>query len=134
MTMQTNTKIRMALAQINTIVGDLDGNFQKIVQNINAAREAGCHLVAFPELAIPGYPPEDLVLRGEFIRDQKDILHKIADHVTNLVCVVGFVDDTDGNLYNSAAILQKGHIKAIYLTYHFGLTTLYIQRDQMSFS
>ncbi|MBN1558857.1 NAD+ synthase [candidate division KSB1 bacterium] len=112
--MKTNAHIRISLAQINTTVGDLDGNYNKIMRMIKAAHREKCHLVAFPELTITGYPPEDLVLRKRFIQDQKKILDNITHRVEDITCIIGFVDDMDGILYNSAAILQNGAIKAVY--------------------
>ncbi|MBN1464863.1 NAD+ synthase [candidate division KSB1 bacterium] len=109
-----NTTIRIALAQINTTVGDLDGNYEKIIRTLKTARAERCHLVAFPELTITGYPPEDLVLRRQFIQDQKKILSAIAAQVDDIACIVGFVDESAETLHNSAAVLQNGDIKAVY--------------------
>ena len=112
--MQDSLNFRIALAQINTTVGDLEGNYAKIIKQIHAAEEAGCHLVTFPELAITGYPPEDLVLRKQFIHDQRSVLDKIVAQVQGITCVIGFVDSEDDLLFNSAAIIQDSKIKAIY--------------------
>lgn len=113
-----NSKIRLALAQINPIVGDLEGNKEKILQRINEAKSYGCDLVALPELCIPGYPPEDLLLRKQFIIDQRTILNEIADQIRDIVCIVGYVDAANGVLYNSAAILQEGRLAASYHKIH----------------
>lgn len=116
--MQDNSILRIALAQVNTTVGDLDGNFEKIIENLQAARASGCHLIAFPELTITSYPPEDLVLRQQFILDQKEVLHNIVKQVEGITAVVGFVDVHDGKLYNSAAVIQNRKMKAVYHKIH----------------
>ena len=112
--MQKILKMRLALAQINTTVGDLDGNCNKIIKQVENARAAGCQLIAFPELTITGYPPEDLVLRHKFIEDQHDVLQHIVKEISDITCVIGFVDNKNGDLYNSAAVVQNQSIKAVY--------------------
>ena len=103
--------LRIGPAQINTVVGDLDGNAAKILEYAGRAAEAGCDVVAFPELAVTGYPPEDLLLRPAFIRDNLAALQRIVDGSPQagsgraLTLVVGFVDDDDG-LYHAAAAIQ----------------------------
>ncbi len=111
--MQNNESLRIALAQINPTVGDLDGNLAKILHHLKKAQHAGCQLVAFPELTITGYPPEDLVLRKKFIEDQRRILQKIISQVDGITAIVGFVDGQD-KLYNSAAVVQNRHLMSIY--------------------
>ena len=106
--------LRVALAQINPTVGDLEGNKTKILSYMDRAREAGADLVAFPELALTGYPPEDLLLKPSFIKDNIDTLHEIAAASRGITAVVGFVD-ADDDIYNAAAILHDGaHVH----TYH----------------
>ena len=107
------TRLRIALAQINPTVGDLKGNFAKIVDYYDQAEAAGCDIVAFPELAITGYPPEDLVLKPGFVADNKEILATIAARTRGCVAVVGFVD-SDRDLYNAAAVLADGELKGTY--------------------
>jgi len=113
-----NAKIRIALAQANPIVGDLDGNIEKIKSAINEAVSFGCDIIAFPELCITGYPPEDLLLRHQFILDQRAALDELTKYVQDIVCIVGFVDSVNDHLYNSAAIVQSGQIKGIYHKVH----------------
>lgn len=106
--------IRICLAQINTTVGDLEGNRDKILSFIQEAEKADCQLVAFPELAITGYPPEDLLYRSQFVIDQKKILHQIAEKIGAMVCVIGYVEHENGRLYNAAAVIQNGKIVTTY--------------------
>jgi len=105
--------IRIGLAQVNTIVGDLEGNTRLITEWIGRARDQGVDIVAFPELAITGYPPEDLVLKPGFVRDNLKQLQVVAGATKGISVVVGFVDE-DGDLYNAAAFMHDGEIKAVY--------------------
>ncbi len=104
---------RLALAQVNATVGDVDGNAQKIVAGIRAAEAAGAELVAFPELALTGYPPEDLLLKPAFIRQNLDALHEVAAAAVEVVAVVGFVDRRD-DIFNAAAVLHRGRVVGTY--------------------
>ncbi|MCU1388533.1 MAG: nadE, partial [Ilumatobacteraceae bacterium] len=101
------------MAQLNPTVGDLKGNFTKIVDCYDQAEAAGCDIIAFPELSITGYPPEDLVLKPGFVADNKDILTTIAARTRRCVAVVGFVD-SDRDLYNAAAVMSDGEIRGTY--------------------
>jgi len=104
---------RIALAQINSTVGDLAGNEAKILDGIARAREAGADLVAFPELAVTGYPPEDLLLKPSFVTANLETIERIAALTKGITAIVGFVDkDTD--LHNSAAVLHDGELAAVY--------------------
>ena len=105
--------MRIALAQVNPTVGDLAGNSQLIVGWMEKARDAGADIVCFPELAITGYPPEDLVLKPAFVRDNLAQLSVIAQAAKGIAVVVGFVDE-DGDLFNAAGFLQDGEVKAVY--------------------
>jgi NAD+ synthase (glutamine-hydrolysing) len=105
--------MRLALAQINTVVGDLDGNRQLILQRLAEAREAGTELVLFPELAVTGYPPEDLLLRPGFIRAAAASLQAIAAETKGVVAVVGF-PHFDRDLFNACAVCADGEVKAVY--------------------
>lgn len=105
--------IRLALAQINTTVGDLEGNFQKINQYIDQALAAGADLVAFPEMAIPGYPAEDLLLKPEFIEDNLAYLNKLIPRSKEIFIIVGFADRQD-DIFNAAALLHGGKLVGIY--------------------
>ena len=107
------TRLRIALAQINPTVGDLHGNRAKIADYYDRAEAAGCDIVAFPELAITGYPPEDLVLKPGFVSDNKDALAALAARTRRCVAVIGFVD-SDRDLYNAAAVCAQGEIKGTY--------------------
>ena len=107
------TRLLIALAQINPTVGDLKGNFTKIVEYYDQAEAAGCDIVAFPELSITGYPPEDLVLKPGFVADNKEMLATIAARTGRCVAVVGFVD-SDRDLYNAAAVLSEGEVRGTY--------------------
>ncbi|MGE0601959.1 MAG: NAD+ synthase [Dehalococcoidia bacterium] len=100
--------VRIGLAQIDTTVGDLAGNGQKISEGIAEARAAGCNIVAFPELAVTGYPPEDLVLRRSFCEASRAAVSRLASETTGLIAVVGFVDWADGDAHNAAAIFVDG--------------------------
>ncbi|MGD8818867.1 MAG: NAD+ synthase [Anaerolineae bacterium] len=105
--------LRIALAQINTTVGDLAGNEQKILDGLVHARDLGVDLVAFPELAVPGYPPEDLLLKPSFVAANLDCVERLAAATTGITAVVGFVDRSD-DLYNAAAVLHEGRVAAKY--------------------
>ncbi len=109
--------LRIALAQLNPTVGDLDGNVSKIVDYIKKAKTAGADLVAFPELAVTGYPPEDLLLKTQFIEDNLDSLKKIQRKVDDITVVVGFVDRKD-DIYNAAAIIHNKEIVDVYHKMH----------------
>ncbi|MDX1765086.1 MAG: nitrilase-related carbon-nitrogen hydrolase, partial [bacterium] len=99
--------LRVGMAQINTVVGDLAGNRKKIVSAIRAARRKGVQLLAFPELAVTGYPPKDLLLKASFIRKNRESIEKIVPESKGMCVVLGFVDLED-DLYNGAAILHDG--------------------------
>lgn len=106
--------LRIALAQINTVVGDIEGNVKKIVDKIELAKQMGVDIVAFPELALTGYPPEDLLFKPHFVAKNKEAVSELAKHVTkSLVAVVGFVDQ-DSDIYNAAAVLHDGKIVTVY--------------------
>ena len=106
-----NHQIRIALAQTNTIVGDLEGNFRKTREYTGKAEKAGAEIIIFPELTIPGYPPEDLVLKQKFISDNKVYLNRLAETNKKAITIIGFVD-FDNDIYNAAAILQQAKIAA----------------------
>jgi NAD+ synthase (glutamine-hydrolysing) len=105
--------MRLALAQINTVVGDLDGNRDLILARLDEARERNAELVLFPELAVTGYPPEDLLLRSGFVRAAAHSLDEIAAQARGVVALVGFPHfHTD--LYNACAVCADGEVKAVY--------------------
>jgi NAD+ synthase (glutamine-hydrolysing) len=105
--------VRLALAQINSIVGDLDGNRERILGRLAEAEAAGADLVLFPELAVTGYPPEDLLLRPSFIRAARASLELIAAETGDLTALVG-VPDFDGDLYNACVACSGGRVRAVY--------------------
>ena len=105
--------MRIALAQVNATVGDLTGNARLVIDWIGRAREARADIVCFPELVVTGYPPEDLVLKPSFVRDNLAELDHIADATRGICAVVGFVDE-DGDLFNASAFIRDGKIKAVY--------------------
>jgi len=102
--------IRVALAQINPIVGDLAGNADRVLDYINRARTAGADLVAFPELALTGYPPEDLLLKPHFVRANLEALDRIIAATNDLIVIVGYVDTDGSDIYNAAAIIAGGKL------------------------
>lgn len=106
--------LRIALAQMNSTVGDLKGNARKIISFIEKAKKQKADVVAFPELAITGYPPEDLLLKPQFIADNKEALKKIVNKTAGIAAVIGFVDSLNNNLYNAAAIIADGKMKDSY--------------------
>src|SRR6266513_334293 len=105
--------MRLALAQINTTVGDLDGNRERILEAIGEAKSSGADLVLLPELAVTGYPPEDLLLRPGFVRAAAESLRELALDTRGLTALVGF-PHFDGDLYNACAVCAGGEVKAIY--------------------
>jgi NAD+ synthase (glutamine-hydrolysing) len=100
-------RLRVALAQMNVTVGDLTGNARAIADRIEQARAAGAHVVAFPELAITGYPPEDLLLKPSFIAANRTALMGLQAATKDITAIVGFVD-REGDLFNAAAVLHDG--------------------------
>jgi NAD+ synthase (glutamine-hydrolysing) len=105
--------MRLALAQINTVVGDLDGNRDRILGALEEARGAGADLVLLPELAVTGYPPEDLLLRPGFLRAAARSLAEIARATRDLVALIG-TPQLDGDLFNACAVCAQGEVKAVY--------------------
>jgi NAD+ synthase (glutamine-hydrolysing) len=105
---------RLALAQINLSVGDLSGNTEKIIEYISKAREMQADMVAFPELAIPGYPPEDLVLKSQFIKANLKCLDQVISATEGISVVVGFVDVAGGDTHNAAAVIADGQLVGVY--------------------
>lgn len=104
---------RIALAQINSTVGDLIGNADRIRSHIRSARQSGADLVVFPELALAGYPPEDLLLKPFFINDNVRVLEGLVGDTRGITAVVGFVDKQN-DIYNAAALLHDGKWVATY--------------------
>ena len=110
---QSPRTLRIALAQMNLVVGDLGRNCDRIVEWIGRAREAEADLIVFPELALTGYPPEDLLLKPSFIRDNLRYLDRVAAATEDIAAVVGFVDH-DLDIYNAAAFVEGGQVRGVY--------------------
>lgn len=106
-------RLRVALAQINVTVGDLDGNVKRISEATRRAEDIGAHLVAFPELCVPGYPPEDLLLKPQFIEENLEAVKSLATETTGITSIVGFVDAKD-DIYNAAAVIHNKEVKGVY--------------------
>ncbi len=106
-------KLRIALGQINAVVGDLDRNVARMIAVVDEAKALGAELIVFPELAVPGYPPEDLVLRPHFLRRNREELNRLAHAAQGIVVAAGFVDVLD-DAYNAAAICAGGKVQAVY--------------------
>jgi len=105
--------IRVAIGQINPIVGDLSGNVKKIIEIISLAKEAKSHIVIFPELAITGYPPEDLLLKPSFIKANLDNLSKVIEASSSICTIVGFVGK-ENDIFNSAAVIHDQKLLTVY--------------------
>jgi NAD+ synthase (glutamine-hydrolysing) len=105
--------LRLALAQVDSRVGDLEGNAERIGRDIAAARDGGAELVVFPELALTGYPPEDLLLKEHFLRATRATLDELAGATRGIVAVVGFPERAQ-DVFNSIAVLCDGDVRAIY--------------------
>ena len=106
--------VAVALAQMNPTVGDIDGNRGLVEDAIGRAHDAGAQVVAVPELALTGYPPEDLVMKRSFVEANIDALHAIASTTTVVLAIVGFVDRGKDTLYNAAAICGRGDVLGVY--------------------
>ena len=112
-TMTASRPLRVALCQCNLPVGDIDGNLHRISQLIDQARERGADLTVFPELAVTGYPPEDLLLNPRFADTAAAGVQDLARSVTDTVVVIG-LPDRGHDLYNAAAVLADGAVVAMY--------------------
>ncbi|MDA1096395.1 MAG: NAD+ synthase [Chloroflexi bacterium] len=106
--------LRVALAQTNPTVGDLAGNTQLIIDRVTEARRLGADLVAFPELCLTGYPPEDLLLKPSFVRQAREHLDQVIAASSGIVVVVGFAEADGSDMYNAAAIISDGKLVDVY--------------------
>jgi NAD+ synthase (glutamine-hydrolysing) len=106
--------MRVALAQINQSVGDIEGNAGRVIDAIHAGRDLGAQIVAAPELALTGYPPDDLVLKPSFVSANLAALEEVARATTDVVALVGFVERAGNRLYDAAALCQRGEVLAVY--------------------
>jgi NAD+ synthase (glutamine-hydrolysing) len=111
--MSTTPTLRIALAQINSTVGDIEGNLEKIVRSLERARDSRSDLVLFPELTLTGYPPEDLLLQRHFVAANREALDGLLPHTRGLTAIVGFADRREA-LFNAAAVLHDGRLAGIY--------------------
>ena len=107
------TRLRIAACQLNPVVGDLDGNVAAILEALGRAEDAGCDLAAFGELAITGYPPEDLLLKPRFVTANVAALEKVAARTGRCAALVGFVD-ADRDLHNALAVCAFGAVQGVY--------------------
>lgn len=107
-------RVRLAIAQINCTVGDLDGNCLKIIEYVRRGESLGADIISFPELAITGYPPEDLLLKSKFVEDNVKSLERISKEVGDITAIVGFADKNGKALYNAAAVIHDHKIKGVY--------------------
>jgi NAD+ synthase (glutamine-hydrolysing) len=107
-------RLRIGAAQLDLVVGDLDGNVTRVLAAYERATAAGCDVVAFPELAVTGYPPEDLLLRPSFVEAAVAALDKIATRTSAAAAIIGFPERHDGALYNSAAVAVDGRVVGVY--------------------
>jgi NAD+ synthase (glutamine-hydrolysing) len=107
-------RLRTVLAQINTTVGDFDGNLERCLDAVANASAMDADLVVFPELALTGYPPEDLLLRPGFLRSGMRALERFAAGVRGICAVAGFAEWDNGRVYNSAAVVAGGKVQCIY--------------------
>jgi len=107
-------KLRVALCQLDFTVGDITGNSKKIISAIGQCKKEKCDFIVFPELAVTGYPPEDLLLKDRFIEENLQAIKKMKNYVGDTVVIIGFVHKKERKLYNSAATIYKGSIVGIY--------------------
>ena len=111
------TVLRVALAQLNPTVGDIDGNLAKLLDAYDRADAAGCDVIAFPELSITGYPPEDLLLKEHFLRDAWSAVERLAAEAEGIVAVVGAPERTQ-DVFNAAVVLADGAVQGTYRKVH----------------
>jgi len=110
--------LRVAIAQINSTVGDIEGNAQRILEYVRRAKKLQADIVTFPELSLCGYPPEDLLLKPSFVEENLKKIKRIANSIDGITAVVGFADKQKGNLYNAAALITQGKIKGVHHKIH----------------
>ena len=106
--------VKIAVAQMNCVLGDLAGNAAKILDCAERAKAGGAQILLTPELSLCGYPPEDLLLRDGFFRDCAAALDRLAAAVHGIRVIVGHPQLADGRRYNAASLLQEGRIAATY--------------------
>src|SRR5690349_991173 len=106
--------MRIAMAQLNATVGDIDGNVERILRFAERAKAGGAQLMITPELALCGYPPEDLLLREDFLAACDRALKALARRVAGITLVVGHPRGAEGKRYNSASVVSEGRVIATY--------------------
>src|SRR6266542_891808 len=106
--------LRVGIAQINTTVGDLEGNVREALEYVERARELGVDIVSFPELTVTGYPPEDLLLRAAFVKDNVEALESMVERCRGITAVVGFADLVGSAVFNAAAVIHDGRLAHVY--------------------
>src|SRR5574343_1109592 len=106
--------LRIAVAQFNATVGDLTGNVERILQCAAEAKARGAHVLLTPELALCGYPPEDLLLRPDFYRACERALDELASRVDGIAVVVGHPEENEGRCFNAATVIENGQRTATY--------------------
>jgi len=106
--------LRIAVAQFNATVGDLTGNVERMIACAETAKARGAQVLLTPELALCGYPPEDLLLRPDFYRACQKALNSLAGRVQGIALVVGHPQESEGRRYNAASVIENGQIKAVY--------------------
>ncbi|HEY5272899.1 MAG TPA: NAD+ synthase [Acidimicrobiales bacterium] len=106
--------LRIALCQVDSVVGDLDGNAQRVLAALDVASSEQADIAAFPELVLSGYPPEDLLLKPSFIAANRRALQDVAAATASCVAVVGFIDAVGDDLYNAAAVCADGAIQGVW--------------------
>ncbi len=111
---QTHRTIRIALAQVNPTVGDLEGNTRKVLDYLDQARDRRADIVAFPELVLTGYPPEDLLFKRGFLHDNRAAMERVVAASRGIVVVTGFADLVDDSVYNAAAVAWDGALVDVY--------------------
>ena len=104
---------RIALAQINARVGDIEGNLNKILRYLSSAKDSGVDILCFPELSVTGYPPEDLLLKPDFINDSIDAVQQVRKATENITVILGYADRKE-DIYNAAAIIHDKKIVDVY--------------------
>src|SRR3954468_13471872 len=107
------SRLTVALAQIDSTVGDLDGNAEKIRAGIDRARSEGAQLVVFPELALTGYPPEDLLIKTHFLRRTSERLEELAEASEGIVALVCYLRVRD-EVYAACGVLSEGRVQSVY--------------------
>ena len=113
--MGNSENLRVAIAQLDFLVGDVLGNAKKILESTNTARDQlSADIIVFPELTLSGYPPEDLLFRADFLLEVETSLQRLASEIHGITAVLGFPEQSHDGLYNSAAVVEEGIVSAVY--------------------